>query len=235
MQLAAMLLAHGADIEATDHVGRTPLCEAAESDQTEMVQLLRSHGAKVTLPIAVRIGDLDAARELLQQGADPNEEGPFSKTALQIAIERRAPEFSDLLLAHGADLTLHEAAWMGDHERVRAILAAGVAVDAWDRFGKTALHWAAEHGHAEACRALLEAGADARAPRSSWEARMARVREQGAEAVKFLKKHGPGIGLRDQDRSTPVDLAKANHHTDVVHLLRAHLRATRPWWAFWRT
>ncbi|HBL27770.1 MAG TPA: hypothetical protein DD490_13110, partial [Acidobacteria bacterium] len=56
---------------------------------------------------------------------------------------------------------LRTAAGAGDVERVRALLASGVAVDAPARHGQTALFFAAGEGHLEVARLLLEHGANA--------------------------------------------------------------------------
>jgi ankyrin repeat protein len=58
-----------------------------------------------------------------------------------------------------------DAAWEravthGDVEGVRELLAAGVDVDARNRYGQTALMLGAQRGHLEIVEALVEAGAD---------------------------------------------------------------------------
>ena len=61
---------------------------------------------------------------------------------------------------------LLKAALAGDAESVRALLAAGAAVDAADCRGRRPLMCAAMHGHVACVRALLEAGADPEAVES---------------------------------------------------------------------
>jgi len=56
---------------------------------------------------------------------------------------------------------LREAATAGDLARVRALLEAGVPVDAEARYGQTALYFAAEKGRLEIARLLVERGANA--------------------------------------------------------------------------
>lgn len=68
--------------------------------------------------------------------------------AVHAAAEGRPP---------GNDLL--EAARAGDAAAVRALLQTGTEVNAARGDGITALHLAAEHGHAEAARTLLDAGA----------------------------------------------------------------------------
>ena len=97
---------------------------------------------------------------------------------------RRAGE---VLLAHGARLTLASAAGLGlmdelprlaghgaavsaafvlacrngHTDAARFLLERGAEVDARGFFGATGLHWAAHNGHADTVRFLLETGADA--------------------------------------------------------------------------
>lgn len=59
----------------------------------------------------------------------------------------------------GHDAVLLDAARRGDAEVVASRLGAGVDVDGPDGDGMTALHWAAERGHVDVVRRLLEAGA----------------------------------------------------------------------------
>ncbi len=54
---------------------------------------------------------------------------------------------------------LRAAAREGDTERIGELLAAGAAVDAPNRYGATALFFAADRGHLEVVRRLVEAGA----------------------------------------------------------------------------
>lgn len=58
----------------------------------------------------------------------------------------------------GAELIA--AAQRGDVAQVKALLAAGVDVDATSRYGATAIFFAADKGNVELARLLLEAGAD---------------------------------------------------------------------------
>jgi ankyrin repeat protein len=71
------------------------------------------------------------------------------------AAAAQAPAVQD------ADLSryLFDAARSGDTGVIKSLLARGVAVDARDERGSTALILAAYYGHAEAVRALLAAGA----------------------------------------------------------------------------
>ena len=56
-------------------------------------------------------------------------------------------------------LRLHEAAFQGQAEAARHLLAAGANPDAAGKGGTCALHLAARHGHLDVARALCDAGA----------------------------------------------------------------------------
>ena len=57
-------------------------------------------------------------------------------------------------LVHGQSTPLHEAAGLGDDEAVRALLAAGVDINATDEDGNTALYLAAEYEHEAVVEAI---------------------------------------------------------------------------------
>lgn len=131
-KMTAALLAAGANIEARDNGGATPLNWAAGSDCGECVKLLLKAGAQVT------------AR---------NTKG---STALHVS----GPQIAALLIAAGADpeaadidgnLPLHKM----HHD---AFLVAGVNVR--NKYGFTPLHFAALGGNEGAVRWLLSKGAD---------------------------------------------------------------------------
>ena len=87
---------------------------------------------------------------------------------------RRWPCPAVALFYEAPSTPLHQAAWKGDLEAVRALVEAGADINSLDANGGTPLHWAARGGHAlgpHRCRgeaadrppfitALLELGAD---------------------------------------------------------------------------
>lgn len=86
---------------------------------------------------AVRAGDVDGVRRLLDGGADPNREDAASG-------------LTPLMFAAGR----------GDGETAGLLLAAGALVNALDRLaGASALHKACQGGHFEVAKALVKAGA----------------------------------------------------------------------------
>jgi ankyrin repeat protein len=123
-----------------------------------------------TLHLAVEENDPQAARQLLDMGADPEiAHGDFNFTVLQSAALYGRLEISDVLLSAGANIEAHgESALLisASHQHwdmVGLILSKNPDVDARDRHGWTALHFAAWIGAREVVEALVRQKADVNA------------------------------------------------------------------------
>ena len=110
------LLEHGADLEAPDAVGRTPLAAAVDRGDLSLCGVLLTRGASVNaldyagyscLSLAAAKGRVLIARLLIKKGADVNLPGrnarrPIHEVCLR-ANRRFAPRFLRLLLTHHAE------------------------------------------------------------------------------------------------------------------------------------
>ena len=155
LEVADLLLDRGAELEASDGLGRTALLLAFDSDQppspsgVTLDQLLIEKGADVdardstgetALHYAVKAENVEGVRRLLAKGARPSIEGYNRMTPLHICIQRiRDPEKKGLILA--------------------SLLDGGADVNAQDLIGYTALHYLGPRD-LENLRLLLHAGAD---------------------------------------------------------------------------
>ena len=128
---------------------------------------------------AAMLGQVEAVRALLDQGADVNAAQGDGMTALHWAAEGRSAEMADLLIAAGANLaavtrlgdytSLHLAAKAGSASVVRALLEAGAEAGVvTSTGGATPLHFAATSGSGEAVTALLDNGADHDVREAAW-------------------------------------------------------------------
>ncbi|XP_047101632.1 ankyrin-2-like [Schistocerca piceifrons] len=120
---------------------------------------------------------------------------------------------------------LFEAAWQGAVGELRALVAAGADVLAKDGgcgWDGTALHCAAQHGHVEAARFLVGAGAAVDARDVDQRTPMHFAAENGhAAVVEVLLAASADPNATDLTGWTPLLWAAARDHADVAALLLA--------------
>ncbi|RMD78508.1 MAG: hypothetical protein D6809_05650, partial [Gammaproteobacteria bacterium] len=157
---------------------------------------------------AVGQGREEAARLLLEEGADPNLPG----------LEGRTP----LLVAAAA----------GDEAMVRLLLKAGADPERPAAAGERPLHVAAARGHLGVMRLLLAAGADPNRREDRWvlpgipvaglgrTPLMAAAAAGQEGAVRLLLEAGADPLLRDGDGRDAAALAAAHGHRRLLPLLR---------------
>jgi RNA polymerase sigma factor (sigma-70 family) len=118
--------------------------------------------AVVDLLTAARAGDLERVTSILS--ADPRllvARDPMGNTALIMAVNSGHQALADLLFDAGVEPGLHEAAAIGDTDRVRTSLDRRPgALDTDSPEGFTPLALASHFGHLDVMRLLLERGAD---------------------------------------------------------------------------
>ncbi|MEZ5465266.1 MAG: ankyrin repeat domain-containing protein [Lysobacteraceae bacterium] len=142
--VAALLLDAGAEIDAPNRGGLTPLGVACSCSNWRLARFLLENkasakGDDVHPPLlAAAAGDDDPAgvRLLLKHRAGVNASGRFGRTAL------------------------HTAALSGNNEVVAALIEAGADVDVRDERGIAPLHEAARAGADAVIERLIQAGAD---------------------------------------------------------------------------
>jgi ankyrin repeat protein len=111
MDVAEMLLAKGVDVNATGQADISPLQTASSICSPEKLQWLVDHGAKVNqvtqleyggqtaLMTAVRVGQTECVKKLLELGANPHLKVKSGETAVSVAKETENAEVIALLAA----------------------------------------------------------------------------------------------------------------------------------------
>jgi hypothetical protein len=144
VDIAMLLLEHGADVNTVDSRGLTPLHQAIERDRSDHFKLLLEHHADIHLrdtngvtPLcqAATFGELAFTRELLRRGA---------------AVDA---------LNHEGWSPLMAASRYGRLDVARCLVESGACVDTPSGAGWSPLKMASRYGHLDIVRFLVETGA----------------------------------------------------------------------------
>jgi ankyrin repeat protein len=193
VQVAAILLDHGAQIDALTESQSTPLAIAARSGEPEIVALL------------------------LARGADPN--GKREEHPMVEAAESGHVEIVRLLLKRGArcDEALLTAAGNDSSDIVTLLLDAGWPVDARDCYGQTPLMRAVRQGSEVVTRLLLERGADIEAQDVEGDTPLMMALDSNHEGLaRFFLDRGASIHASNKKGQQPLHLASANMPAELI-------------------
>uniref|UniRef100_A0A8C5BWX1 Notch receptor 3 n=1 Tax=Gadus morhua TaxID=8049 RepID=A0A8C5BWX1_GADMO len=193
---------------------------AAQTDRT----------GETALHLAARYARADAAKRLLDAGADANAQDNTGRSPLHAAVAADAQGvFQILIRTRATDLdsrmydgstALILAARMAVEGMVEELITCHADVNAVDELGKSALHWAAAVNNVDATIALLKNGANKDMQDLKEETPLfLAAREGSCEAVKVLLAHFANREITDHMDRLPRDIAQERMHHDIVQLL----------------
>ncbi|WP_144939727.1 ankyrin repeat domain-containing protein [Paenibacillus sp. 32O-W] len=178
---------------------------------------------------AVKSHNLDKVKQLLDIDEKlkdaKTEEG---QTAILMSAYYRANEIRELLLQRGAELSLYEAAAVGNTSRIRELVSASPElVNSHSFDGYTPLGLAAHFGNEEAAAYLLDNGADPNLKGKDGKLDNtplhAAIAANHLNLVKLLLRHGTDIDSQCEGEArrgfTPLHVAAHFNRTEIIGLL----------------
>ena len=238
-EVAELLIAKGADVNAKGAYGWTPLHLATVSDRIKVAQTLIAKGADInawgetqfepcniicTTPLFWARSP-EMAKLLIAKGADVNAKNKNGLTPLHRA---RSKAIAKILLAAGAKINikednarngkdrtlLHNAAKIGFKELVQQLIKDGANVVIRDRGKRTPLHYATTKEVA----ALLMLDINAMDQSGNTPLHLA-VDRGSQDIAELLIANGARVNVRNANGQTPLYRAIAIGHNEIAALL----------------
>jgi len=236
-ELLVYLLECGAEVDARDRWGRTPLTWAVAFGRKNTVELLLTHAATIdladnlgTTPLhcAAFRGQEDLVELFLSRGADANSTDNGGYDALYYAASGGQINVAKLLLNLGLDMNsrsndgwtaLHTAAYRGHLEMVEWLTENGAEVNASNSRRQTPLFWAANgySGSAADTPPNMSGGET----KEHAVGKEDRTKSNNVEVVKFLLARGGDVNVSDDQGWTPLQAAAHSDDLEVIKLLLA--------------
>ncbi|MFB8787332.1 MAG: ankyrin repeat domain-containing protein [Potamolinea sp.] len=233
-EVAQLLIAKGADVNAKNKNGETPLHLARSQ---EMAQLLIAKGADVNAKNKNGETPLHLARSqemvqlLIAKGADVNAKNKNGETPLRLALRINKQEIAQLLIANGADVnardnygeTLLNLALLNNKQEIAQLLIAnGADVNARDNYGSTLLNLALQSNKQKIAQLLIANGADVNAKDKYGETPLNLALQSNKQKIaQLLIANGADVNAKDKHGKPLLHLALQNNPQKVAQLLIA--------------
>ena len=199
VEIIRLLLEKGADAEASDKSGRTPIYYAFQSCNLDVIDAFKTTPAFHLNPQVTKYLTLLAAK-----------------------IDKQEMSFEtipDDPLPCGFSL-LHMAALFGHFDSAKMLLDNGCQVDAIDDSGSTPLLLACHNGYLKVAKLLLDRSANVHARNQHNSSAILLAAEYGhIDIVHLIISHGGDIESADNYLCRPLHVAAMFGHLDIVQVL----------------
>ena len=223
-------------VDERDHYDNTPLMDAAENGQLDVVKYLVDNGANVNtidkayrtpLMLAAEKGHLDVVKYLVDKGA------MNAQNCAELAAKNGYLDVVEFLVTKGTDVNargrngtmpLMKAAGLGQLDVVKYLVDKGADVNAKGEDGWTPLMMAMSDGNLDIVKVLVEKGADVNAKYENGLTVLMYAAAAGKlDMVKFLVDKGADVNaMINAGWWTPLRYAADKGHLNVVEFLKQH-------------
>ncbi|XP_065573811.1 putative ankyrin repeat protein RF_0381 [Artemia franciscana] len=206
LEVIKMVLDKGADVNARDIYGESPLHLAASSRCSQtVVECLLKYGADVH----IRNSELASPLHLAALQEHPKSVENFVKSGVDVNI----------IIENGQSL-LHFAALFGHPKTVKYLLKSGADFNIRETNGESPLHLAASYGGPKTTECLLKFGADVNIRRTDGASPLHLAASYGRpKTIECLLKFVADVNIRKTDGESPLHLAASYGRPKTIECL----------------
>ncbi|RHZ59789.1 ankyrin repeat domain-containing protein [Aspergillus thermomutatus] len=209
--MISMLIQEGADVNASNSLGLTPLHTAARAGDNQLVSLLVDAGADISA--RAKSGETPLHTAASYDGEGPGAVGLVLEKGGDVHARRK-----------DGRTALHEAARAGGSNAAVLLIENGADLEARDKEGRTPLYFAvcsmrSSSTELEAVvQLLIDKGADIEARDLSGLTPLHAVALEGRyeELFRLLVKNGANVEAKDSNGHTAVEIARRNHRAYML-------------------
>ena len=241
------ILEHGADANISNNDGITPLLAVAtrEQDTSNIINILIKHGAllnkecpgnaSILMYCAKFNAHINNVKTLIENGENVNLHFDDGWTSLMEAVKNTNTKLIKLLSDNKADvnaatetgataLIFAASSDKDNSEIIELLLKYGADINQRDNNGGTALWAAANFGHINNVKTLLEHKADTTLyPNENWPILLVAIDKNNKEMVNILLKHGCNPDVKaDNNGPSALMLAAGRNNYELVKILTEH-------------
>jgi len=229
LEIVKLLVANGANVNATDFSGLTPLKLALGRRNVEVADFLRQNGGLEKAPTAPRVVTSRPATPVAKE--PPSTAGLFTTNAPAIrsnpdlaatnvaatrpALTNKPPTEREMM---PVIFPIHEAARIGDVEQIKSLFKNSPdLIDATDEKGRTPLHIAAGNKQVTAVQVLLGLRAKVNVRASNGQTPLHTAARLGDAAIAgLLITNRAVVNARDTFENTPLLIALQSSNSETV-------------------
>lgn len=229
------LITKGANKEAKNANGETPIFSACKNNKPEIISLLAKKGCKINvrdnlgstpLHVAVRWGNINAAEQLISLGINIDAQNVTGKTPLAEAVLGGKPEIAKMLLSKGANpntsdingrTILMDAVKAKNTKTISMLLEYNANPQAQDLNGRNSYHEAALTEDENVINLIRNAGGNPLSRDKNGNTPFSLCLSKQDSIIKAIL--GKDTSISDSDGNTPLHIAVQNNKESILKML----------------